>query len=691
MDVDSKYYSIINFYNDFAEPVAIFEKDHFIWANDEFYEHFGDPRAIKKDEEDKWIIDCESLKSIYHESYRVELYKVIKTNHHLASLTHEFRSPLNIILGIVEVFKETPLNSEQEKYLSALSSSSKTLMELVNRFLDMNKLISKKLELNIAEVNLENLISEIISTHALISYKKNNEISYYVDSQISKYFMTDELRLKQVIINILNNSIKFTENGKIHIEVILQGKDIVIKVSDTGIGIEDNKLKTIFKSYEQADNSVAKNFGGTGLGLAISKEIVELMKGEISVNSSLNKGTVFNITIPTQFSTKDLDNYYKIDDSIVFITNDMFLKVQVENYIKESSSSAQVLFRKDLVNNISYLKNKKFIVLMTEENEEDFECVELLLDAKVKPSDIGLGIRLNQQNNRKVFAKKIGIKKIVSLPIIKENFIKEVNEVFEFEKTEYDRNEKYIAIIDDNKDMLKILKNNLDSNNYIVEVFSNSLEAIEQIKKKKYDIVISDYYMPEKNGDFVFEAFCKNRKDKSLFIMMTGDLYNIPNEIIKEIIVLDKPIDVEGLQNLIDNFLLIENVLKERKTNSSCTVAKKILLVDDQEENYILLSAFLNDINVDINYINSSSEALETILNEQYDLIFLDMHMPIIDGFACAKKMREKGVNAPIVALSANALQEQKVYALDMGCNDYITKPVDKITIIEKVTSLITL
>jgi len=354
--VDRKYYSIINFYKEINEPVAVYEKDNLLWVNKSYSEYFNEPVFSKTLNNLKGI----QKSSLKHGNYKVEIYQTPEENKSLASLTHEFRSPLNIIMGIVEVFKETPLNDDQEKYISALTNSSKTLMDLINRFLDLNKLHQNKLELYPSEVDLDNFIGEIVSTHALSSYKKNNEISYLVSNNIQNKFLIDELRLKQVITNILNNSIKFTENGKIHIEVEVKDKNLEIMVEDTGIGIEKNKIDKVFNSYQQASCKISKNYGGTGLGLAISKEIVDLMSGEITVKSVAGEGAAFIIQIPLKFTDSKV-NRLKLNKNLIYITDDYYIKSFINNMENESISDHLILSLSELKKTCSFSPEKNLL------------------------------------------------------------------------------------------------------------------------------------------------------------------------------------------------------------------------------------------------------------------------------------------------------------------------------------------
>jgi signal transduction histidine kinase len=225
----------------------------------------------------------------------------------LANMSHEIRTPLNGIIGTIDLLQHTPLNAEQEELMLSLKSSSTHLLEIVNDVLDISKIEADKLELFEGPCNLQNIVQQVtaISSPRLVSLKKKIELSAIIQPAVENEIIADESRIKQVLINLIGNAIKFTETGSIHLEVSANLIDDSLQelhftVSDTGIGISEENIQTLFIPFNQIDSTATRKFSGTGLGLSICRKIIEEMGGRIWVESELGKGSAFKFIIPVQ-------------------------------------------------------------------------------------------------------------------------------------------------------------------------------------------------------------------------------------------------------------------------------------------------------------------------------------------------------------------------------------------------------
>src|SRR5450432_2832242 len=228
----------------------------------------------------------------------------------LANMSHELRTPMNGIIGFTDLVLTTELQKTQRDYLKNVKKSAYRLLEIINDILDFSRIEAGKLLIDNTLFKLDELVEETMDILTLKAFEKKLEMLYRVDHDIPSQLMGDPVRIRQIIVNLLGNAIKFTKHGEIYVSIRMQGEcflkddkkylNFIIDVKDTGIGIPRDKLQKIFESFTQADNSTTRKYGGTGLGLAISKSLAELMHGTLTVESEAGKGSLFSLCIPLE-------------------------------------------------------------------------------------------------------------------------------------------------------------------------------------------------------------------------------------------------------------------------------------------------------------------------------------------------------------------------------------------------------
>lgn len=293
----------------------------------------------------------------------------------IATISHEIRTPMNIILGTSSLMLNDKPKKEHVKYLQALKKSGENLLGIINDILDVSKIEAGKLEIEFEPVVLQEIFDNIFMVLEQSAAEKNLQLDYSIDKKIDFAIFSDPLRLTQIITNLVGNAIKFTPKGSIHMDAKLKKRNVLqITVSDTGIGIPKDKLKTIFDQYEQVRTKVQKKYKGTGLGLAISKKLVELMNGTITIKSKINAGTSFVITLPFERATIQKNTSTALHQKeTTFLSNKTILiaddfednRFVIKETLKFFNKEISVLEAEDGIKALEVIKNNKvdFVVM----------------------------------------------------------------------------------------------------------------------------------------------------------------------------------------------------------------------------------------------------------------------------------------------------------------------------------------
>jgi len=296
----------------------------------------------------------------------------------LANMSHEIRTPMNAILGMTNLVLETPLSEKQKNYLSGIQKASDNLLHIINDILDFSKVEAGKMELEKIDFSIRDVIEQVVTTLRYRAEEKGIEILSSVSADVPDVLIGDPVRLYQVLINLSGNAVKFTKKGSVQIDVVKEsatGKSSRIKFSiiDTGIGIPPDKIDSVFESFSQAHSSDTRKYGGTGLGLSISKQLVELMEGEISIESKINSGTTFSFTLALPLGSKEKlrqkKTSGKVDGSILNGLKILLVEDNADNRIvaRDTLESKAEVMIEDALNGqeaIDKLKQNYFDVVL---------------------------------------------------------------------------------------------------------------------------------------------------------------------------------------------------------------------------------------------------------------------------------------------------------------------------------------
>ena len=495
----------------------------------------------------------------------------------MANMSHELRTPMNGIIGFTDLVLTTDLQKTQREYLQNVRKSAYNLLNIINDILDFSKIEAGKLIIDNACFKLDEVIEETIDILSIKAQEKNLELICNIDSRVPSQFFGDQVRIRQILVNLIGNAIKFTLKGEVSVTVHQESPlyekddkrfmDIAISVKDTGIGIAPEKINTIFESFTQGDSSTTRKFGGSGLGLTISKRLAELMEGTLQAESEYGKGSTFTLRVAMEI--------------------------------------------------------------------------------------------VNEQP-RLAFTPKNGLRKVL--------------------------------VVDDNMTNCKLMEDIFGYLHVPCKICYSGAEALQTIGKAReenehFDLIITDNQMPEMDGINLVQQIKKiTNDDAKPFILMLSSLERTIIQQEAENIGIDKflskPVKLGEIINLLSQFFeksySNEEQPDERPAPGKIFQNTKVLVAEDSPINMLLISEVLHKMGVEVLEAMNGREAIEMLMQHDPEIVFMDVNMPEMDGYTATQKIRrlpQPYSNVPIIALTADAMKEDKERCLKAGMNHFVSKP----------------
>ena len=590
----------------------------------------------------------------------------------LANMSHEIRTPMNGIIGFTELLKSTHLTDEQKEFANIIEKSSKNLLGIINNILDLSKIESHKVEIEHVSFGTHHELDNTVDNFGVITAEKEIELLYFIDPAIAPTLKGDPTKIKEILTNLLNNAVKFTEHGgEIRVEIrkektLESGRSMIaFSVSDNGIGMSQQQLKKIFKPFTQADTSITRKYGGTGLGLTITKEYIELMGGALDVQSEEGEGTTFSFSLPIEEIFGDEPDNRNVFNTISLCRFKEENKNYLNDYLDKYAEYFGVRFTDfDNISDLQRILSEKKCQAVIVDYEhipdnirkalENIEKGRLVLITRVTSrSEIGqYGLP-----NENILFKPLTYNKLVGLfrSISKHEMAIKTGGTAPQVHTKYSG---HILVVEDNIINQKLVRNILEGLGLEVEIANNGLEAFEKRRSRDYDLIFMDIQMPVMDGVEATHEILEYEEEGELthvpIVALTanalkGDRERFLNEGMDEYI--SKPIEMSELIYILNKFLHDRARVETVSTNEMMKKHFKSLSKDDEKGESILiaknlpfsrklLAKLLDNLGHSHIIAFTEDEALQALREKRCDLVFADEGM-LNDEFVTLAKEKE--------------------------------------------------
>lgn len=606
------------------------------------------------------------------------------------SIGPELRTPINSILGFASLLNEETLTQTQLEYISTLKENAYDLLSLLNDLVDLVKIETFKSSSEVSEINVGQFFSDILKLFEDKTYRNRIEIIANIDKSLPESVKTNPQKLQYIVTNLVTNSLRLTERGKITISVFSPEKNkLNIRIADTGVGIPSDKLKDIYNPFALADQYITTIGNTTGLGMTLVKRYVDFLNGDLEIVSTLGKGTTFSLTLPVEEISKieeQISALPKPDftNKVLVVEDDYATSKLLSNYLHKWGYEPTIVNSAEQT--LKVIEKEQFLAILMDIVLPDANGLELLQRIRE--------IKLARTTPVIICSVEAEQQKAFLMGAV-EYFVKPINYKYLIEVlTNYRlKKDAKILLVDDDVPSLNLLREAVERSGFKAFAYSDSTQVIDLIHNTHLDLAIIDLDMPEIDGIELIEKIKSLEEFRNLPIIIYTGKENFEDDVKRidglfENLLQKRSTSLEDLQKTIEEMInrYDQPATQEEVKDKKDTV--KILLVEDYKHSQIIVTRLLKKNDFDsIVVVENGQEALDAVKLQHYDLILMDMQMPVMNGFEATRKIRELKdyKDTPIIALTAFAMKGDREKCLDAGATDYIPKPIDSHEFIQKV------
>ncbi|HEX8438349.1 response regulator [Archangium sp.] len=613
----------------------------------------------------------------------------------LANFSHEIRTPLNGIIGYCDLLSReegSRLTAHGRRDLNVVKKNAQTLLALINDILDLSKIEAGRAEVVVERVDMQELGEECTSTVKEYLKGKDVALTLHIEEK-AQYVRTDALKLRQILLNLLSNAAKFTESGEIALSVRAEGPEAVFTVEDTGIGIPSDQVPFIFEKFRQVDGSTTRKVGGTGLGLAIVRELSKILGGTVAVHSILGRGTTFTVRLTGVLEgeglgdSRELDRPVAVQDvaaalapmatggTVLVVDDDLLVQQLMAGQLGpagfnvvtasdglEALKKARELRPQAIVLDLYLPRLDGWTVLSTLKSEPDLARIPVII------------ISVEEQRARGF---SLGACEYLIKPVEPDHLVDVVRRSI---GTTTGAGE--VLVVDDDASTRELVSRSLRRAGFSTTEAHNGEDALLKARVSPPTLVVLDLMMPNLDG---FEVLRRLRAEK----------LNVP-----VVVLTGKTLSLEEQAVLRDGFAgfvqkgghALEDVIGQAKglllKQSAQRAGRlpRILYIEDNPQNRDIVRRYLGGL-FEVLEAEDGEMGVERVRRDTPDLILMDLSLPRIDGWEATRRLRQLPMAAtiPVIAVTAHAGREYQEKATSVGCNAYLTKPLDREQLLETI------